>query len=472
MIRECKIFPEHGRVWRQLRCACALLGVVAAGAGCSSGADPQGRAAESAEHWSLLAEYCVDCHDAAQYTADIAFDTMQPDSIAEHAEIWEAAVRKLRARMMPPPGNSRPDNDSVDAMVEWLEARLDQANPQPEPGHIVLHRLNRTEYANAVRDLLALDVDPEALLPIDGAEDGFDNIASALTVSPSFIDQYLNAARMLSEQAVGNAAPRAVGVPYTFASTGQEFHVEGLPLGTRGGVSIEHYFPSDGEYLLSIGDLVTGLWGFNQEHRNTLIALLDGRQFFELEIGGGEDLRALDQIGAPAVDAINARLKNIPFVTTAGPHRLGVTFVHRSFAESDRQLHRLVPGGGQDAVLSIGEVQIFGPIAPAGLSRTPSRDVIFSCYPEAPAQQLPCAREIVARMASRAFRGAAAEADIERLMQLYATGRESGSFESGIKYALSGVLAHPKFLYRVESLPEEARRGEAVEISDNELASR
>ncbi len=187
---------------------------------------------------------------------------------------------------------------------------------------------------------------------------------------PSFIDQFLSAARNLSAQAVGNAAPRAVGVPYTIGNArAQQFHVEGLPLGTRGGALIEHHFPADGEYRLNIGDLVTGLWGFNQEHKATVIAVLDGRRFFELDIGGGEDLKELDQIGAPAVDKINARLKNIPFTATAGVHRLGVTFLHRSFAESDRQLYALVPGGGQDTVLTLNSVEVFGPVARHGFER-------------------------------------------------------------------------------------------------------
>ncbi len=472
MTRECEIFPDGCAAARSLRSAIGWVVCAGVLAACSAGEDEIDLTADAGTHWSLIGEYCLDCHDAAQYTADIAFDTMRSDSIADHPQVWEAVIRKLRAGMMPPPGGKRPDNDEVAATVKWLEASLDEANPDPTPGHIVLHRLNRTEYANAVRDLLALDVDPEALLPLDGAESGFDNIASALTVSPSFIDQYLNAARVLSERAVGLPSPRAISVPYTFANTGQEFHVAGLPLGTRGGVSVEHYFPSDGEYRLSIGDLATGLWGFNQEHRNTLIALLDGRKFFELDIGGGEDLRRLDQIGAPAVDAINAQLKDIPFVTTAGPHKVGVTFLHRSFAESDRQLQRLIPGGGQDAVLTIAQIQIFGPLAPGGLGDTPSREAIFSCYPQTPAQTRPCAREIVARLAQRAYRGAATGADVDRLMELYDAGHGQGGFESGVRFALSGVLAHPKFLYRFEPFPAAPEGELVVALTDNELASR
>jgi hypothetical protein len=429
----------------------------------AAGADP---------HWRFLDEYCYECHNSIEWTAELALDSMSPGAIAEDAEVWEKVLRKLRAGMMPPPGGRRPEHERVDAFVGWLEASLDEAAPQPDPGEIALHRLNRTEYANAIRDLLALEVNAESLLPVDGAEDGFDNVASALVVSPSFIDQYLSAARTLSAQALGNPAPRAIGVPYTFSSAEQRFHVEGLPLGTRGGVLIEHYFPSDGEYLLNIGDLVTGLWGFNQEHVNTLIATLDGTRFFELEIGGGEDLKALDQIGAPAVDRINAQLKNISFVTTAGPHKLGVTFVHRSFAESDRLLHQFSPGGGQDAVLTVNLVEIFGPIVPTGLSSTPSRDKIFVCYPEEPAASLDCARRIVTEMAAQAFRGLAGDEDMDRLMQLYEAGAASGGFEEGIRIALSGVLAHPKFLYRLEEVPEDAEPGLPYPVSSIELASR
>jgi hypothetical protein len=333
--------------------------------------------------------------------------------------------------------------------------------------------MNRTEYANAIRDLLALEIDPATLLPVDGAEAGFDNLANALTVSPSFIDQFLSAARNLSAQAVGNPAPRAVGVPYTIGNArAQQFHVDGLPLGTRGGALIEHYFPADGEYRLNIGDLVTGLWGYNQEHRATLIAVLDGRKFFELDIGGGEDLKELDQIGAPAVDKINARLKNIPFTATAGPHRLGVTFLHRSFAESDRHLYSLVPGGGQDTVLTLNGIEVFGPVVPAGLSATPSRTKIFTCYPEAPADAEACAREIVTTLAREAFRGTLHDDDVPRLMRLYDEGHTAGGFEDGVKYALSGVLAHPKFLYRFEPPPEGLKAGESYPLSSAELASR
>jgi hypothetical protein len=225
-------------------------------AACGGAPSPEELRAQADEQWPFLETYCYECHNETDLTADIAFELLGPTEIGAHADVWERAVRKLRGRMMPPPGGVKPDNAEVDAFVAWLEASLDAAAPDPTPGYVTPHRMNRTEYANAIRDLLALEVDPATLLPVDGSAAGFDNVASALTVSPAFIDQFLSAARNLSAQAVGNPQPRPVGVPYTIGNArAQQFHVEGLPLGTRGGALIEHYFPADGEYLLNIGDL-------------------------------------------------------------------------------------------------------------------------------------------------------------------------------------------------------------------------
>jgi hypothetical protein len=467
MTRDCATSPSGARrAWLALALAAGV-------AGCGGPPSDQQLRAEAERQWPFLDRYCVECHNRNDLAAALAFDSLAPGSVAEHADVFERAVRKLRAHLMPPPGSRQPAANDADAFAGWLEASLDKAAPEPKPGYVNPHRLNRTEYANVIRDLLALDVDASALLPVDGAEAGFDNIANALHVSPSFIDQFLSAARTVSEQAVGTPAARPVGVPYVIGDArGQQFHVEGLPLGTRGGVAVEHYFPSDGEYRLNIGDLVTGLWEFNQEHVNTLIATLDGKKFYELDIGGGEDLKALDQQGAPAVDRINARLKNIAFTTTAGPHKVGVTFLHRSFAESDRQLFAQVPGGGQDSVLTLNQIEIFGPVKATGLSDTPSRKRIFVCRPQSAMEEAPCARRIVSSLAARAFRGAFADDDLPRLMRLYDQGAANGGFEQGVKYAVSGVLAHPKFLFRFEPKPEDLAPGAAHELSSLELASR
>ena len=448
-----------------------VLCVVGLLCGCSDSRSPEHLLAEADERWPLLEKYCVDCHNKVDLTADLSFDSMRPNAIIEHADVWERVVRQLRSRTMPPPGGPRPDRDEVDGFVSWLEATLDQP-ASTDPGHVELHRLNRTEYANAVKELLGLEVDP-GILPVEDLQDGFDNIAKALQVSPSFIEQYLDAARSLSAQAVGQPFPRPVGTVYAAGSArSQQFHVEGLPLGTRGGALIEHYFPSDGDYLLHIGDLIGGTHRPGQEHVNTVIAVLDGKKFFELEIGGGEDSLILDQLRAPAVEEVNKRLKNIPFSTTAGVHRLGVTFLHRSFAESDRVLPSLIDGDGQEAVMTLNGLEVFGPVTPKGLSTTPSRERIFVCYPNDETEYVSCARNIVANMAEKAFRGVPSTDDTAQFMRLYEIGTSTGGFEEGIKFALSGILAHPKFLYRFELPPDDLAPGATYALTSVELASR
>ncbi|MES2624737.1 MAG: DUF1592 domain-containing protein, partial [Pseudomonadota bacterium] len=428
--------------------------------------------AQADQQWTMLNQYCMDCHNLDDYSGGLAFDLMSHETISKDAEVWEKVVRKLRGRMMPPPGQERPDNQKIDQFVTWLEGNLDQPQTVQHPGDKLLHRLNRTEYANAIRDLLKLDVDPEALLPLDGAEDGFDNIASALQVTPTFVDQYLGAARVVSEQAVGSSTARASGTPYSFSSVGQGFHIDGLPLGSRGGAVVEHYFPSDGDYLLNIGSMASGLAVGSMEHKNTLVATIDGKKFFQTDIGGLEEAARMDQIRAPAIDELNARLRDIPLTTTAGPHKVAVFFLHRSFAESDSPLQQQTPRTGQDAVARLGDFEVYGPVNATGLSATPSRDKIFSCHPDRDAGELTCARQIVTTLADEAFRGMLAEEDTELLMRMYDVGVQEGGFEKGISFALSGILAHPKFLYRLEPVPASLPPGVSYELSSLELASR
>jgi mono/diheme cytochrome c family protein len=428
--------------------------------------------AQADQQWALLDQYCSDCHNLDDYSGGLAFELMNHDTIPKDAELWEQVVRKLRGRMMPPPGQERPDGHEVDAFVAWLEGNLDQPQALREAGDKLLHRLNRTEYANAIRDLLRLDIDPEALLPLDGAEDGFDNIATALQVTPTFIDQYLGAARVVSEQALGSPSARPSGAPYTFSPVGQSFHVDGLPLGSRGGAVVEHYFPSDGEYLLNIGSMASGLAVGSMEHKNTLVATIDGKKFFETDIGGLEEAARLDQIRAPAIDELNARLRDIRLTTTAGPHKVAVFFLHRSFAESDSPLQQQAPRKGQDAIVQVREFEIYGPVNATGLSMTPSREKIFSCYPGRDVDESVCARQIVTTLADEAFRGFLADEDTGLLMRMYDAGLAEGGFEKGISFALSGILAHPKFLYRIEPVPASLPPGVSYELSSLELASR
>ena len=428
--------------------------------------------AQAETQWALLSEYCVDCHNLDDYSGGLAFDLLDHNAISADAEVWEKVVRKLRGRMMPPPGQEKPANQQINQFVAWLEGNLDQPAEFVDPGDKLLHRLNRTEYANAIRDLLKLDIDPAALLPVDGAEDGFDNIATALQVTPSFIDQYLGAARVVSEQAIGSATARASGTPYSFSTVGQSFHIDGLPLGSRGGAVVEHYFPSDGDYLLNIASMASGLAVGSMEHGNTLIATIDGRKFFETTIGGMEEAEQLDKLRAPAVDALNARIRDIPLTTTAGPHKVAVFFLHRSFAESDAPLQQLTPRKGQDAIVDVRQFEIYGPVNATGLSSTPSRDRIFSCHPDNDVEEVTCARNIITDLASEAFRGFLADEDSELLMRMYQAGYADGGFEKGISFALSGILVHPKFLYRLEPVPESLPPGATFELSSLELASR
>ena len=363
-----------------------------------------GAARRGERQWPLLEKYCYEMPRLGRADSGPRARRVDADEIAEHAEVWEKVVRKLRGRMMPPPGGKRPDNRAVDSFVAWLEASLDQAATGRVAGHLALHRLNRTEYANAIRDLLALDVDPRTLLPADDPEDGFDNVADALQVSPSFIEQYLSAARTLRRRRSARG-PRARSACRTRSAirARSSSTSKGLPLGTRGGALVEHYFPSDGEYRLNIGDLVTGLWVFDQEHENTLIATLDGKKFFELKIGGGEDMKAIDQIGAPAVDEINARLKNIPFTTTAGVAQ-GRRDVPAPLVRGVRigSCIRSCRAAARTPCCARVSSRSSGPSTPTGLADTASRDEgVPSAIPKTRAEEAPCATQIVDRARAR-----------------------------------------------------------------------
>ena len=327
--------------------------------------------------------YCVTCHNQRLKTANITFDTMDLAQLPSHADVWEKVVRKLRGGMMPPPGMPRPPQAAVDSFVSSLVRSLDEAAAaDPNPGRVALHRLNRAEYAAAIEELLAMRIDASAFLPQDDEADGFDNVASVLKVSPSFLDQYISAARIVTTRAIGNPSAKPGSATYRPArGTDQGAHVDGLPLGTRGGLLAEHLFPADGEYKLNIAGLAGAGYVRGMEYRHTLVATIDGVKVFEGQIGGEEDLKAIDQKQAPAVAAINGRFQNIPITVTAGPHKVGVTFVARSFAESDEVLYPFRPGVGEDRIVRIGSVEVVGPFNPAGVGDTPSRKRIFVCRP-------------------------------------------------------------------------------------------
>jgi len=446
--------------------------VVAALIGCERLSPEQRAAAEAHEQWQLVDRYCVECHSDAERAGELSLDSLSPDSIAANPATFEKVVRKLRGHLMPPPKEPRPDEQQLWSFVSWVESSLDRAAVDRVPQRIALHRLNRKEYSNAVRDLLDLPIDAAAILPQDEQAEGFDNIAAALQVSPSFIEQYLIAARSVALQAVGRGDARAGSTTYNAAPGMQLAHIPGLPLGTRGGILAEHYFPSDGEYVIDIADMAGHIWGNDMEFENTVLVTLDSKEIYRTVIGGDEHMKRYDQEPAGAFDFINSTLKNIRFTTTAGPHKLGVTFLRRTFAESDDRIETFVPGGGQERVYRVSSFQVAGPFNPTGLSSMPSRERIFSCHPDQGADAELCAEEIVTRLGSRAFRRPISENDLGRLMQYYRDGAAQGGFETGIRSAVTGILASPYFLYRGERVPTTLAAGAKYRIDDLELASK
>jgi hypothetical protein len=352
---------------------------------------------------------------------------------------------------------------------------------------VVLHRLNRQEYANAVRDLLLVDVNGAELLPQDDTAQGFDNIASALQVSPSFIEQYVSAARNVAVRALGKGDARAQGWTFKATAGNQLTHVPGLPLGTRGGILAKVDLPADGEYHINIADMATHIWGNGMEYENPLVVTVDNKIVYQTVIGGEEDMKLYDQVQSGALDRVNARLKDIKFETTAGPHKIGVTFRRQSFAESDDQLQINAPGGGQDRSYRVSSFQLLGPFDVKGVSGTPSRDRILICNPAKDKGKTPeaCAKEIFSTLARRAYRRPVTNDDIAELMQYYADGVKQGglrspgsqgesssAFEVGIREGITGTLASPFFLYRGERVPAGLKPGEKYAITDLELASK
>ena len=434
------------------------------------------QASDGQAQLATIQQYCVTCHNDRAKMAGVSFEGLTAASVSQHADVFEKAVRKMRGRVMPPPGARQPEAAAVDSLVAWLERSLDRAETRAHlPDTVVLHRLNRKEYSNAVRDLLAVDFDARQVLPPDDTAQGFDNIATALQVSPSFIEQYVVAARGVATRALGRSDARPSGWTFRAGSGSQLTHVPGLPLGTRGGILGEVELPADGEYAVDIADMATHIWGNGMEFENPLVVTLDNKVVYETVIGGEEDMKLYDQVQSGALDRVNARLKNIRFFATAGPHKVGVTFRRRTFAESDDQLQMLARGGGQERLYRVSSFELRGPFNANGLGPTPSRERIFSCKPpsndptgEAASR---CARQIITSLAKRAYRRPVTAEDVNELFLYYQDGAKNGGFEGGIRSALTGLLASPFFLYRTERVPAGLRPGDSYTISDLELAS-
>jgi hypothetical protein len=425
----------------------------------------------------LLDEYCVTCHNQTLRTAGLMLDKMDVDHPAQGAETWEKVIRKLRGGMMPPQGNPRPDETAKFAFIKYLETSIDRAAAaKPTPGRSPLHRLNRTEYGNAIHDLLDLDVDVSSLLPADDESDGFDNIADVLKVSPSLLEQYLAASSKISALAVGDRSITPISQVYQVPpDLAQEDHIEGLPLGTRGGVLIPYNFPLDGDYDFSVSLLqnivgyVTGL-----EYAHQLEISIDGTRVFLSPVGGDADNRMSDANLGVAKDTLDARLKTRVHVK-AGSREVAVTFLRRNSSESDEPLQpftRDLDLQNMNGIPLIDHVQITGPFNATGSGDTASRHAIFVCHPAKAADELPCARRIATNLARKAYRRPINDADAEILLRFYQKGRNKGDFERGVEEALRLILASPNFIFRAEPDPSNVTPGSIYRASDLELASR
>src|SRR5258705_1593629 len=429
--------------------------------------------------WSTVQSYCFGCHNDGVRAGSLFLDKLGPESASKHPEIFEKVVRKLRGRQMPPPGTPQPSQREIDALVGWLESTLDEAGKAQPAGHVAVQRLNRTEYANAVMDLLAVEIDPNQYLPADIAVEGFNNIAAALTVSPAFLEQYINAARVVARMAVGKPVADLVKASFPPPATGdQDRYVDGMPLGTRGGTRFTYTFPADGEYRVTITDFDFGNYPRGVENETTVVVLIDRKEVFRQKVGGEADLAFVDRGGgAPAGEKLMERFANIPVQVTAGVHEVVVTFIERSQVETDDVIaggtlyHGRLIKGYLRVPRVVGPVHVVGPYAATGPTRTPSREKVLICKPEVPDQERACAERIARDLAGRAYRRPITKEDIDGLMPFYDAGHEgSGAFNTGIEQLVTAVLVSPDFLYRGIAMPQ--KQAKFYELNDLELASR
>ena len=454
--------------------------------------------AEAVKYRAMLDKYCVACHNkrtASPPDEPVNFEAASFDDLLSHAGTWERVLRKLSVRAMPPPGMPRPAEAEYAGFTAWLAGSLDHAwEARSTPGRYVVHRLNRAEYANAIRDLLAVDLDVSELLPTDGADFGFDNIAASLKTSPLLLEGYLNAAERVSAMAVGDPKVKPGttehSIPREFSQNG---YIDGLPLGTFGGTVVHHVFPADAEYKLS-GRLVRGIQeGYAGVEGNdvpyTFVITIDGTEVYSAPIGGPKDHELQSADLAAAQPIIDKRMTGRVRVT-AGPHEVGFTWKERPFQIQDvwqpsrrdsQEIHMI---GGLPKLKT---VAIDGPYNVFGVSEGPSRKLLYVCHPASASgaartaaksaaggnlDETACATKILTNLARRAFRRPVTSADVEAPMAFYKKARQAGSFDDGIRSGVARVLSSPYFLYRIENDPASARAGVAHPVSDVELASR
>jgi hypothetical protein len=431
---------------------------------------------------ATIDQYCVTCHNSRATSAatlsGVVLDRADLNNVAANPELWERVVRKVRTGLMPPSGLPRPDRASQDALVGYLETRLDRAAiDHPNPGRPGAHRLNRAEYANAIRDLLGLEVDASTLLPPDDSANGFDNIADVLSVSPALLESYLSAAAKISALAVGS--PKITASSETYRVRGdmsQSEHIEGLPLGTRGGVSALHTFPLDGEYVFRVKLVETNLGTIRGlQEKNQLEVTVGGERVMLAPVGGYDDYMMSGNNATDVVNALYTRLQaRVP--VKAGQRMVTAAFLQQSSSLGPIRLENFL----YDAIVAtdhlglphVEYMTVSGPFNVVGSGDTPSRQRVFTCKPSKQADERTCAASILSKLARRAYRRPVTDADMSGLLRFYDEGRKNSGFEGGVEMGLRAMLASPKFIFRVERDPAGIAPGRAYTLSDVELASR
>jgi hypothetical protein len=414
----------------------------------------------------VFTKYCTTCHNDRLKTAGLVIDPSSLTHVGSNAETWEKVVRKLRANSMPPAASPRPDEAAYNAVASYLETELDRAAAaKPNPGKLpLLHRLSRTEYKNAVRDLFALDALPkemdfDLLLPEDNASSGFDNIADLLFVSPSTMERYLDAAEKISRLAVGDpSAPVMVNRYRLPEEQPQDARVDGLPFGTRGGIAVKSQFPVDGQYAIKVE-----LAGAARQPEQLEI-IVDGETIQRMTLG------ATGGGGRGGRGGAAARPTEFRIPMKSGQHLVGVTFIEHNEIRDEETLRPRMRGRGTQ--IAIAAVTISGPYDVVGSGDTPSRRRILVCRPVSAADELPCARRILSTVARRAYRRPVSDSDIERLASFYTAGSAEAGFDAGVEQAIERILVSPNFLFRIEREPDNVTAGSTYRINDLELASR
>jgi hypothetical protein len=430
----------------------------------------------------LVAQNCASCHSEKMKAGELVLAGFDAAKVSDRPDVTEKMIRKLKAGMMPPPGARRPDAATIKTFVETLEAKMDAAAViNPNPGWRPFQRLNRAEYQKAVKDLLGIDVDVNAFLPPDTISKGFDNVADVQAFSPTLMESYLRAASSISRLAVGDRGASATSVTYKIGRTlSQMRHVDGAPMGTRGGVSVVHTFPADGDYSIKVSlhnEPLGGIYG------RTTMATMDIKEQIEVSING-ERAALLDlNVRMSETDPKNSlEIKTPPIHIAAGPQRVSAAFIQRFDGPLDDLLVPLENtladvniSFGVTALPHMRDMTILGPSAVTGVSDTISRRMVFTCRPTNAKEEETCAAEIVKGLTGRAYRGEATPDDVQDAMTFYEKGRKTGDFEAGIRMALQSVLMSPRFLFRLEQAPAAVRAVNAsstYRLNDQDLASR